>query len=317
MDKRFYKVISLFIKAILLIASIFYILHKLTGPEVLASCHHLLRSTETIWLFFFSFTLMFLNWGLEALKWKLLMQSYEEMSWLQALQAIFAGVAISIFTPNRVGEFTGRIFFLKKADRVVASVRSMVGNFFQLSITLIAGIAGIWLYVRNGYDMKTSLFSIIQKEKQLLLLIPIMCTLIGMLIFLRMPYFEKWKQLLKESFKITRSEALRLWLLSLTRYLVFTFQYYLLVRAVGIPMDLIQAFTLISIVFFITSLIPSFALTEIVVRSAVAVYIFNALVPGEPLLIASASLFLWVINLAVPALIGSTFIGKLQFFKTQ
>ena len=85
----------------------------------------------------------------------------------------------------------------------------------------------------------------------------------------------------------------------------------------GVAIEPVQAFILIAITFFITSVIPTFALTEIVVRSAVAVYIFGILDPAQPLLIASASLLLWIINLAIPALIGSVFIGKLQFFKTQ
>lgn len=317
MDKRFYKVISLFIKAVLLIASFYYIAYKLTTPDALASYHSISFSNEAIALLLFCFILMVVNWSLEAVKWKLLIAPYEEISWLLSLQSIFAGVTISIFTPNRVGEFTGRIFFLKKADRLVASLKSIVGSFLQLSVTMIAGIIGIWLYIEKGYNSRTPLYSIFDNERKFMLLLILCSTFVVSLIMIRLSFFAKLKYQMKEIFNIKKSELLWVFLLSIIRYAIFTYQYYLLVLALGVEIELMPACMLITIIFFINSVIPSFALTEIVVRSAVAVYVFSILEPAQPVLIASASLLLWSINLAIPALIGSTFIGKLQFFKTH
>lgn len=317
MDKRFYKVISLFIKAVLLIASFYYIIYKLTTPDALASYHSIIFSNETIILLLFCFILMFVNWSLEAVKWKLLIAPYEEITWLQSIQSIFAGVTISIFTPNRIGEFTGRIFFLKKADRLMASIRSIVGSFLQLSVTMIAGIIGIWVYIEKGYNSRTPLFAIIDQQQKFMLLLILSSTCVVTLIMIRLSFFAKLKYQMKEIFNIRKSELLRAFLLSILRYAIFTFQYYLLVLALGVEVEPIPACMLITIIFFINSVIPSFALTEIVVRSAVAVYVFSILEPAQPVLIASASLLLWIINLAVPALIGSSFIGKFQIFKTH
>lgn len=317
MDKRFYKVISLFIKAVLLIASFYYIIHKLTTPEALSYYHSINFSTETIWLLLFCFLLMFVNWSLEAVKWKLLIAPYEKISWLQSMQSIFAGVTISIFTPNRVGEFTGRIFFLKKADRLIASLRSIVGSFLQLSVTMIAGITGIWIYVGKGYNTQTPLYSIFDHQRKFMLLLIVCSTFVVALAMMRLSFFAKLKHQMKEIFNMRKSELIGVFLLSVFRYLIFTLQYYLLVLAVGVKMEMMPACMLISIIFFINAVIPSFALTEIVVRSAVAVYVFSILDPAQPLLIATASLLLWSINLAIPALIGSTFIGKLQLFRSH
>jgi hypothetical protein len=317
MDKRFYKVISLFIKAILLIASFYYITQKLTTPDAVATFHSITFSNETSLLLVFCLILMFFNWNLEAMKWKLLIAPYEEISWLQSMQSILAGITISIFTPNRVGEFTGRIFFLKTADRLIASLKSIVGSCIQLSITLIAGMTGIWMYIKNGYNVKLPLHSLFDHQRKFLFLLALCGICMVLLAMIRWSFFTKWKHQVKEIFNIKKTVFITVFALSLTRYAIFTFQYYLLVLALGVEIELVQACMLISIIFFITALIPSFALTEIVVRSAVAVYIFSILEPAQPLLIASASLLLWLINLAIPALIGSTFIGKLQFFKTH
>jgi len=317
MDKRFYKVISLFIKAVLLIASFYYIIHKLTTADALASYHSISFSNETLSQLLFCFILMFVNWSLEAVKWKLLIAPYEEISWMQSLQSIFAGVTISIFTPNRVGEFTGRIFFLKKADRLIASLKSIVGSFLQLTITMIAGVVGIWMYIEKGYNTQTPLYAIFDHQRKFMLLLILCSTFVVALAMIRLSFFAKLKHQMKEIFNTKKSELLWVLLLSVIRYMIFTFQYYLLIVALGVQVELMPACMLISIVFFINAVIPSFALTEIVVRSAVAVYVFNSIEPAQPFLIASASLLLWSINLAIPALIGSSFIGKLQFFKSH
>ena len=62
--------------------------------------------------------LMLLNWGLEATKWKFLLRKIEIITFTKAMKSIFAGACVSIFTPNRLGEFGGRIFYLKPSNRV-------------------------------------------------------------------------------------------------------------------------------------------------------------------------------------------------------
>ena len=317
MDKRFYKVISLFIKAMLLFASFYYIIQKLTTTVAFASYHSIAFSPATTFYLFLSLLLMLLNWSLEAKKWQVLIAPYEKVSFFQSLQSILAGVTISIFTPNRVGEFTGRVFFLKQADKLKASVKSIIGSFLQLSITLICGLTGIWLYIKKGSDSTVPLYSVFNQQKKYAFILVIFCVLIVSLAIFRLSFFTKLKHQLKEIFNVKTAELIQVFLLSFNRYLVFTLQYYILLLTMGVAIEPVQAFILIAITFFITSVIPTFALTEIVVRSAVAVYIFGILDPAQPLLIASASLLLWIINLAIPALIGSVFIGKLQFFKTQ
>ena len=53
--------------------------------------------------------LMFVNWGLEAKKWQLLVKSIQKISFLRAFRAIFSGQAFALNTVNGVGEYVGRI----------------------------------------------------------------------------------------------------------------------------------------------------------------------------------------------------------------
>ena len=46
--------------------------------------------------------MMFLNWFLEALKWRFLISKIEQISIKRSIRAIFSGITVSAFTPNRV-----------------------------------------------------------------------------------------------------------------------------------------------------------------------------------------------------------------------
>ncbi|MGQ0828986.1 MAG: lysylphosphatidylglycerol synthase domain-containing protein, partial [Bacteroidota bacterium] len=133
-NKRSYKVISLLIKTIILIFSFYYIWHKTNEANNAIDFKELMSHSYKTYLLV-ACCLMFVNWGLEALKWKLLIHPLESVSYLTSIQSIFAGVTISIFTPSRVGEFVGRIFFLEHADKIQATLKSFIGSIMQLLVT--------------------------------------------------------------------------------------------------------------------------------------------------------------------------------------
>lgn len=311
-DKHFYKVISLFIKAMLLSASFYYIIQKIIINAAFEPIHQIALSSLTIVYLMLVMVLMACNWLLEAKKWQLLIAPLEQISITVSMQSILAGITISIFTPNRIGEFAGRIFFLKKADKLKASVKSMVGSFIQLSITLIMGLIGMAVYYKNHKVL--SLDELIDQQQKPVLIFMIISVLLIMLFLLRIPFFVTLKHYLKECFNIKKQMIAQLFWLSLCRYAVFTVQYYFILLIVGVEINFSLAWILIAITFFITAAIPTFALTEIIVRSAIAVYVFH-LHTSQPALIASASVLLWAVNLALPAVVGSLFLGKLHFFK--
>ena len=89
--------------------------------------------------------MMFLNWFLEALKWRFLILKIEKISIKISVRAIFSGITVSAFTPNRVGEYGGRVFCLEKADRIQAVLITVIGSMAQLLTTIVFGSIGILL----------------------------------------------------------------------------------------------------------------------------------------------------------------------------
>jgi uncharacterized protein with PQ loop repeat len=307
-NKPLYKVISLLLKTTIFVLSIWYIFQKLTNADTTLNFDSLV--TKTNWLYFSAALLLVIfNWGIEAAKWKYMIQKIERISYPTALKSILSGVTISIFTPNRMGEFAGRVFYLKNADKLKATFISLIGSGFQLLITLLTGIiAGLIYYNQND----ASFLSIISVNNVLfILVIVLLLTIISYL--LRNSILKKIKDVLHLfSFK----ERSVIFSLSLLRYMVFSFQYYLILQVFGIDTGLLNSFILIVLTFFVTSAIPSFALTEITVRGAASVYFFST-ISSDTSSIITSSIVLWIINLAIPALIGGVFIWDLKFFKDQ
>ena len=71
---------------------------------------------------------------------------------------------------------------------------------------------------------------------------------------------------------------------------------------------------LIMTMLFVISIIPTIAITEIGVRGPVAIFLFG-LLSANTIGILSATFVMWVINLLLPALIGTAFIFTLKFFR--
>ena len=62
-----------------------------------------------------------------------------EVSWLNAFRAVFSGLAISMITPNRLGEFAGRIIYLPAQLRIKGTAFTFISNLAQLLVTLTGG----------------------------------------------------------------------------------------------------------------------------------------------------------------------------------
>ncbi len=313
-NNRSYKVISLLIKALFLIFSFHYIFQKINQANNTINFYSLIDYSNKIYLPAVCL-LMFVNWGLEALKWQLLITPLEPISYSISIRSILAGVTVSIFTPSRVGEFVGRIFFLEKADKIQATLKSFIGSFMQLFITIIAGVIAYFvLEIYYEIFFQTKQFT---SSNSAALLIFCFIILTGSVIFIyttRNTLFINYKKYIDAFTNYSISELLVVFGLSLARYFIFSLQYYLILNFFGVHAGNVILFSLIALTFFVTSVIPTFLITEIAVRGATAVYFFSTISVNSSAIVAS-SVLLWIINLAVPALIGSVFILNLKLVK--
>ena len=274
--------------------------------------------------------LMPINWLIESIKWQFLIKKIERVKTWSAFQAVLAGTAISIFTPNRIGDYLGRIFILKKGDRLDGTVATIIGNISQLFITLIMGSFGIFYFMNEIIEQ---FFQIDMIYGQILRILIIVIDIAIIYTFFKFPVIEK---ALNENFEIYKypilrhlnllseynvDELLKVMALSLLRFLVYSFQFYLLFMAFNISLDFIEGMLVVFLIFFGITLVPSIAVAELGIRGIITLFIFNVLWTDsfnmseiETMLVSATSL-LWLINIAIPAIIGGLFIFKLRFFR--
>ena len=98
---------------------------------------------SSAWLLLFAFLAMFINWGCEARKWQLALRNLQALSFIQSLKAIFTGTTLASFTPNRTGEYVGRILYVDEGKRLQAIPVTIICSIAQLQVTLYAGLLSI------------------------------------------------------------------------------------------------------------------------------------------------------------------------------
>jgi len=255
--------------------------------------------------------LMLMQWMFEAVKWQLLLKQLIHLPIFKAMMMIFTGISFSIATPNRFGEFLGRILHLPKELRLQATGYTFIGNFAQLIITCFVGSLGLLLIASNHFSDR------LPKLEILILMVkwvaPIF-TILLLFIYFKAGLFFSWvaqiKILQRWQDKFVQLSALSPALLSkvlfysLLRYAIIIVQYWLIFKVIGLEVDLFQTFIAISIMLFVLSIIPTISLVELGLRWQISILVFDPYTTNVFGLTMGVTL-IWVLNMIVPAGIGA------------
>lgn len=279
---------------------------------------------EQAWKFWIVLVMVFINWGLEARKWQLLMRSIQPMSFLTAFKSVLCGVTMSLNTPNRIGEYAGRVLFVKEGHRLQAVSLSVAGGIAQLIITMIMGCAGL-AYLLFSKEHNSALMGISAFWLQLFLYGSIFATVLFLFFFFRMgwlirlleklPYSDRFAKYIHVLETFDAKILLRLLFLSFLRYVVFVLQYIFMLQVMQVEQNYWPGFWLTSVMFWIMAIIPSFAIAELGIRGTVAKTLFAYSL--NTIGILAVTFHIWFVNLFVPALTGSLLILGLKLKKEK
>jgi uncharacterized membrane protein YbhN (UPF0104 family) len=281
---------------------------------------------------------MILNWGIEALKWSLLIRKIEKIAWIRSFKAVLTGVAVSSFTPNRVGDYFGRVFILEKAARIEGIFVTIVGSMSQLLVTFLAGTSCIFLLFLGHHEILLDFFNIPSYLYTWFLwgggILILGLDVLFVLLFLNISLLDTLASRLKGKVleKITSyihvlsayatRELVIVILLSALRFFVFSTQMFLLLRAFAVDIPYLNAMVIIGVIFFAITLIPTVAIAELGIRGSVSLFLIGVyygnpadMPDGIAMGVVAASTSLWLINLAIPALVGAIFAFNLKFFR--
>lgn len=279
-----------------------------------------------IWKLWLAVGLMLINWAIEARKWQVVIRLIQPISLIQSLKAIFTGTTMAFFTPNRIGEYVGRILYIGENKRIQAISLTIVCSIAQLLVTLFAGLGGL-LYMKGVIAQKQPADLSLLFWINTLLYITALGTLVLTLFYFRLAWLVRWIEKIPKIERFLRhirvldsfnaTILLRILSLSVARYLVFIGQYYLLFAVFEVSLTPGQVLASIGVLFLVLAVVPTIAvITELGVRwkaSIELVQFFSTNTWG----VLATSLSVWIINLVIPALIGSLLILGIRIFKNK
>lgn len=253
------------------------------------------------WVYFIGILSAIINWGIEARKWQVLLQQLESISYANAFRSTLSGTAVSNIFPFRIGEYLGRIVYLKPENRIPAAVNSVTGGTVQLIVAIGFGIPAASMLLPEKYNwlIKLAMVSVLG--------IPIVAYLIYTY-FKNSQFTAKYlKNIAEDIRKFTLSQLLHVLWLSVLRYLVFASFYTFLLYQFQISAHYFYIFTGVACIYLLQSFAPSMAITDAGLRTGLPFLVFNIPTHMQPALLGAA-LINYTANMLVPSIIGLLFI---------
>jgi hypothetical protein len=292
------------LKVLILGLTLTFILSRIASDKAFASLDPAVTTGVRGSLFLLLFLALTLaNWCLEIEKWRVLTDQVRSISFAEAARQSLTAFSASVITPNRIGEYAVKAFYFKPTERKKVLLLKLHANNTQLLATLLFGIPSL-AYVLGHYDIVLSV-------QRLILASGVALGIFFMLYFVRnrtLPGGNISLQRILAYYKGLASNLhLKVLVLSILRYLMFSTLFFLLLNFFGARLNYLSAIPLIAAMYLLSSVIPSFALFDFVVKGGVGLWLFSlAGVPYPTLL--QATFAIWLLSFALPALVGSIFI---------
>ncbi len=250
--------------------------------------------------------LLFFNILVEAKKWQGLaaLAGPQPPALKKAFYSVIGGIAAGLVTPNRLGEYPARLLLLggrRPSLRLVTA--AVLGVLSQLTALmwwglaatvylLFAGGAG-WLWLCLGGAAGGLALALVAYFKA------------GwwLSLVLRLRRLRRWAVIGRAMRNANRHLLCRTLALSVLRFAVYTTQFWLLLRCLNVPVTPLAGWASAAFFFWAIALIPNIAFAELGIRGGMALLVFGKWgVAGG---IVMATVLLWLLNLALPAVPGA------------
>jgi uncharacterized membrane protein YbhN (UPF0104 family) len=302
-SKQFFVVL---IKLSIIISASYFVYYKLTQDSRLSWPLFLdFVSKNNIFSFknlFVLFLLSFCNWFLEILKWKYFANAIHNTSFKSALAQSLGALTASLFTPNRIGEYGAKAMYFTAPHRKKIMFATLLSHLLQMSVTLILGCLGLYSFIQH-YALSLNSTKLVSAAIAIVLLS------LGGFIFLKTNRFT-WPlqtRIAKALKHFSKSLLVIGFLLSLTRYMVFSFQFYSLLVFFKIELSYWESMSLITTSYLISSLIPTIFIFDVVLKGSVAVFLFTFAQVNE-LVVLSITTLMWSFNFVLPSIVGCFYV---------
>lgn len=263
--------------------------------------------------------LMVPNWLLETTRWRKLVNQHFPISFKKSLQAVLMGVTLGMISPQRVGEYAGRLLAVP-SDKNWLSVKANFLTSLSLNISiLIFGIVAVLLFAGNEklfFDLSVNSILLAGGISLVLLLL----LFFNLKLIERFFNVEKYLSKIKNwgsfnAYQFSKQSLFYLLILSAVRYIVFLSQYALLLFYFGVDIDVWSLFACVAVIYLIQSSIPLPGMLSLLARGEIALLVFSSFNVNEISILAT-TFSLWIINLLIPAFCGLILLWQTSLLET-
>lgn len=298
------KILTIVIKLIIGISS-FLIIYSRFKTEFTSENINLIKvslfSVKGVVCFIFCLMLMPINWGIESLKWKLITEPIEKISYKTAVKSVYSGIFMGNLAPGRSTEFIAKIIFFDSKNRAKITVLHFINSLFQFSVTIIFGLFSLIFKINFfGEDYSWLPYLSISIGIILLFLLVLIVNNINLLLNFISKKIKKPNINYDLEYIFKKKTILLLIGFSFLRYCVFFTQLSLLIYLFvknNFDFNIIIG---IALYFFISSIIPMISFIEVAMRAAIAMVVFE----GVEINTTISILILWAFNIVIPSIIG-------------
>lgn len=243
----------------------------------------------------------------EAHKWRLLLRAAgaPRITLKKSFVSVLCGTAASAVTPNRVGDYPGRVLALKGISLQIGTVAGVLGAGSQFATLFLWAIpAALFTEISENFVSQRLLIGL-TAGGALLALVMYFYSDRWVALLLRIPLLRRMAPAKAPVSGTTPTRIFWTALFwSLLRFATYTTQFWLLLHWLSVPLLPAQGWMRCAFFFSLLAVIPNFALAEIGIRGAVALFLFD-ISGNNSAAIFLATLVLWLTNLALPSLIGA------------
>lgn len=318
------KYFNWIIKLVILIILAYVVYKQIINRPNLQDVYRQFEQTMEKPNWFYLLAIVFLvpfNWIFETIKWRSFMLKYYDIDFFASLKVILSGITVAILTPNRIGEYGGRLLTIPAKYNWHSVMATFIGSVAQNIATLSLGLISFAF-------LKKHIPALAEIDMMPVYLTGILFLFFALYVFFNVDllaylikrlgiksYFKRFQkhfQLVKQT---PRSVLLKILVISFVRYSIYATQYFLAVKFFGVDIANGLAFACISMILLIQSGIPLPPFLSVLARGEIAILIWGLFQINE-LSILSMTFSIWLINLGVPAILGVIFIFNSNILKS-
>lgn len=265
----------------------------------------------------FAVALMPVNWFLEAIKWQTFISKFQSKFHItKSVESVICGTFFAFITPNRIGEFGGRLNKIEKENWPKALTAGFWGGVAQFLVTFSIGLYMGWKAFLN--------YTSLEKSSDWILILSLLIAVFSLFVFFKLkifillvdkiPWIAKKLKQFQFDFHMPRRSLFKVLFITLFRYLVYVTQYVYVLYFLGVGLDYMILFAAVSAMLFFHTAIPSIPFIDLGIKGNALLFLLKGQTSND-VAIALSVLIIWIINIIIPAVIGYFIFAKVKAVK--